>query len=385
MKLKWARVSGLAGRQTEVYEKFDPSVNIIFSRNGAGKTSLLRVIHAALLNDSSSLSRIAFDTAEVAFDHPDFGEVVRKISRHDSEKGHYETIWDSEAQEPIEFFVRDDPEWTTIPEIPAHRLMHGYLPISRISEGGGLRPGIRQRSSAAPNQSRLTEAIYDQHFIQGIEDRWREFSAHALGEIRDTQQEGIAQILSSVINGDSSRPKKKSPAEVDVQAAYNMIDAFFKDQRQLRLQLGTFEQFSDRYATSEMLQNVVAQVEQIQQKIRASQEPQRRLEAIVQELFSENKEFTFTRQGISVTSRGEEIPLVSLSSGERQLLLLMLEVLRFKKHPVIIDEPELSMHVEWQHRLVDTLLALSPSVQLIMASHSPEVMANVPDSQVIEL
>ena len=40
----------------------------------------------------------------------------------------------------------------------------------------------------------------------------------------------------------------------------------------------------------------------------------------------------------------------------------------------IVDEPELSLHLEWQLEFVDTLLELNPDIQLIFATHSPEII-----------
>lgn len=42
----------------------------------------------------------------------------------------------------------------------------------------------------------------------------------------------------------------------------------------------------------------------------------------------------------------------------------------------IVDEPELSLHVEWQELFVDTLRAANPKVQLILATHSPSIIVD---------
>ena len=50
---------------------------------------------------------------------------------------------------------------------------------------------------------------------------------------------------------------------------------------------------------------------------------------------------------------------------------------------IIIDEPEISIHVDWQKRLVQIMRMLTPKAQIIIATHSPEVMADLPDSKII--
>jgi energy-coupling factor transporter ATP-binding protein EcfA2 len=85
------------------------------------------------------------------------------------------------------------------------------------------------------------------------------------------------------------------------------------------------------------------------------------------------------REGISVTTQwGEAIDPNVLSSGERQLLLLLSNTVLARKRSsiFIIDEPELSLNVKWQRQLVDALLKCSHGggIQYILASHSLELI-----------
>lgn len=65
-----------------------------------------------------------------------------------------------------------------------------------------------------------------------------------------------------------------------------------------------------------------------------------------------------------------------LSSGEKQILLIMTTVLTQDNEPYILlmDEPEISMHFDWQSRLIQDIRMLNPNVQLIMSTHSPAVI-----------
>lgn len=65
-----------------------------------------------------------------------------------------------------------------------------------------------------------------------------------------------------------------------------------------------------------------------------------------------------------------------LSSGERQVLIVLtyLAFLAGKDSIFVVDEPELSLHVEWQRELIGALSELRPSnCQIILATHSPEI------------
>lgn len=69
------------------------------------------------------------------------------------------------------------------------------------------------------------------------------------------------------------------------------------------------------------------------------------------------------------------IRLSELSSGEKQILIIMfrLFLMEKKEHIVLMDEPEISLHIEWQQHLIDTMLKVNPNCQFIMSTHSPSI------------
>lgn len=80
--------------------------------------------------------------------------------------------------------------------------------------------------------------------------------------------------------------------------------------------------------------------------------------------------------GLSFKKEDEEFPLDQLSSGEKQLIILFTEALLQKKSACIFiaDEPEISLHISWQKLIIPTIEAINPNAQLIIATHSPEVV-----------
>jgi predicted ATPase len=82
------------------------------------------------------------------------------------------------------------------------------------------------------------------------------------------------------------------------------------------------------------------------------------------------------------TQSEKELDLLQLSSGEKQLLIILGEALlqHNQHHIYIADEPELSLHVEWQEKLVDSLKSLNPNSQIIFATHSPDIVSHFSDS-----
>lgn len=75
---------------------------------------------------------------------------------------------------------------------------------------------------------------------------------------------------------------------------------------------------------------------------------------------------------------GEIIPLYKLSSGEKQLLLILFRVFLMEEQPYILlmDEPEISLHIEWQYKLFEEIRRLNPNCQIITSTHSPSLFGD---------
>lgn len=85
-------------------------------------------------------------------------------------------------------------------------------------------------------------------------------------------------------------------------------------------------------------------------------------------------------EGISIVNRfGKQISPEYLSSGEQQLLMLFCHIIMARSAPgiFIIDEPEISLNIKWQRKLVNALLHLDSerNLQFFLASHSMEILA----------
>ena len=104
-----------------------------------------------------------------------------------------------------------------------------------------------------------------------------------------------------------------------------------------------------------------------------------RFQDMVDDLFDETgKRIVRTENEIRFTQIGEILMPYQLSSGEKQMLAILLTVLvEDDQHFVLfMDEPEVSLHIEWQKRLIDLITELNPNVQIILTTHSPAVVMN---------
>ena len=104
-----------------------------------------------------------------------------------------------------------------------------------------------------------------------------------------------------------------------------------------------------------------------------------RFQDMVDDLFEETgKKIVRTENEIRFSQIGETLVPYQLSSGEKQMLAILLTVLVEDQQPYVLfmDEPEVSLHIEWQKRLIELIVELNPNVQIILTTHSPAVIMN---------
>lgn len=105
--------------------------------------------------------------------------------------------------------------------------------------------------------------------------------------------------------------------------------------------------------------------------------PKKMFQDIIDDLFSEtNKKIIRSQNEIMFDLEGEALCPYQLSSGEKQILVILLTVLvQDGEHTVLfMDEPEISLHIEWQQQLIRLIRSLNPNVQIILTTHSPAMI-----------
>lgn len=99
-----------------------------------------------------------------------------------------------------------------------------------------------------------------------------------------------------------------------------------------------------------------------------------------------NRMFKDTKKTISIDDNiltiklrnGQIINYKSLSSGERQIIYIFIKVLIALDNNAIIlmDEPEISLHLSWQENLISEIRKLNNKSQIIIVTHSPAIVMN---------
>lgn len=117
--------------------------------------------------------------------------------------------------------------------------------------------------------------------------------------------------------------------------------------------------------------------EEQRQKAAGLSIPKRIFQDMIDELFA------YTRKKIDRKSNeiffyqdDEKLSPYKLSSGEKQMLVILLTALvrNGERSVLFMDEPEASLHIEWQQKLIAMIRKLNPDMQLILTTHSPAVI-----------
>lgn len=98
---------------------------------------------------------------------------------------------------------------------------------------------------------------------------------------------------------------------------------------------------------------------------------------LVDDLFGETgKRIDRKSNELNFIQYDEPLQPYLLSSGEKQMLIILLTVLTEDRQPYVLfmDEPEASLHFEWQKRLIGMIRDLNPNAQIILTTHSPAVI-----------
>ncbi len=105
--------------------------------------------------------------------------------------------------------------------------------------------------------------------------------------------------------------------------------------------------------------------------------PKKQFQDMVDELFAETgKKIDRKNNEIQFLLGKETLTPYQLSSGEKQMLAILLTVLVENREPyaLLMDEPEISLHIDWQQRLIDLIRQLNPNAQIILSTHSPALI-----------
>ena len=342
-----------------------------------------------MANDASYLDDVPFSSAKVDIYSLNYDQTFTfSIEKEEVEKNN---VARTETEEVVYRHSRERlrarrqaVEWNSNPDLPENTQgwAHRFLPTWRLYFGDVPRRPIRPTHSTPYSQDE--EYDWDKYFAWRLEEIWRQYSNSLLSQIRGIQEQGITSILQGILAMDRDAPAPELE-EMDIETIYRRVSDFVSRQGSANI-LGDLNEFKERYENSAQLRSVVRDINKIEERIEHERAPRDQLEYLIEDMFSGPKEIKFEDHGILVYSEaGKDIGLPSLSSGEKHVMTLFIEVLLSESNSILIDEPEISLHIDWQRRLTSAMHRLNPNAQIILTTHAPEIMAKVSDDCIFNL
>lgn len=342
-------------------------------------------------NNTSILRNVPFDKAEVKVYSSNYKkEFTYSTEQNNTSTGNEVSF---EIIQPVlyafgetnESRVRESRDiiWTQRPKLPKDaegKWQHRYLPTSRLYLGSGINSFNANRQLLSAEQ---TEDQLDLYFAYYLRQLWTRYSNNILSRVGKAQENGLASIFKAFLSAKEQRGMER---QVDPEVAYKRVADFLRRQGSPRRILGSLSDFEERYANDSSFRSVVNDINEVEARIDQAMSPRENLQEVLQGMFSGNKKVLLGDNNVEIeTVQKKRIGLNTLSSGEKHLLRILIDTLSVGDSSILIDEPEISMHIDWQRQLINAMRQINPSAQLIIATHSPEIMAEVSDDRIFRL
>lgn len=176
--------------------------------------------------------------------------------------------------------------------------------------------------------------------------------------------------------------KLKNEIEIFFKDFKDAYDTYIKQKNDEKEKTGIGIDFAWQYAEFQKIQNIAElakENEKIKEKIR---QPKVMFVEVINDFFlssGTHKKIVINSDGqVIFDTKNGKLHLQDLSSGEKQIIITFASLIfGFKGNGTgifIVDEPEASLHLEWQNKFVSAILKTNKKMQLIFATHSPELI-----------
>ena len=369
MKIEKFRIKGFKNTDTEFTHDIPEDIGIITGRNGAGKTSILKLLWYVISgNILYALQEVNF--AELEIFTSDYRILITKISQNyckiELELGGH--IYDLEDDEHDEDYF--NPELESAEDKAASLIaeygVSVFFPTFRRIEGGfTLASGHSRRNSL--DLARRTRARGDiEEALQGLSTRLSKPRHKFISSI--STQDISSLLLSRYAEFSEKSNSLQADVSKEIIAEINQFDTSKSSKTDSK----------DAELLLEEIRERIVSMEDSKKKVFASLVA---VENIADKLFSHagiefSNRFSFGDAANAINSN-------QLSAGEKQMLSFICYNAFFKDAIFFIDEPELSLHVDWQRQLFSILRSQQTSNQFIIATHSPFIYTKFPDKEVL--
>lgn len=370
--LKQLRVQGLRGyKADELYIEFNADLNLLTGRNGAGKTTVLKLVWYLLSgNFAIAIDETPFKVATLVTD--EYSMTVDLSESHPSvlvDLNGEEYSFRRRTQEEndaLDFFdVEEENTLEQAAEFVEDIGSSLFFPTFRRVEGGYTIPkDVRYIRTGLLRQTRARSPI-----DEAFDEISRRLSREQHRFICSVSTNDIVNLVLNKLGEATTRYSSSQQ-----QLSNNIIE-----------QIRNYEQKDGSIPGLDTADNVLSRIkraiEQVDQERVSLMSSLNAVQELVVKLFD--------HKGISFASRysfGDETASTlaeNLSAGEKQMLSFICYNAFYDNSAIFIDEPELSLHVDWQRQLFPILEAQETTNQFIISTHSPFIYSKYPEKEIL--
>ena len=415
--LKKVVVTGLFGTFDHTIEfKENPKVTLLLGRNGLGKTVLLKMLFSVFSKDFSYLRKVKFDTFKLYFDS---GEILG-FTKNGKKKNDIALIFSRPNSKPLsvtfnKLGVKKEELNSKMNSI--HDEIYKLYFYTKILESKTVDTKDDIEDLLHSDRDKITVPawlqevvdIYDAHLVDTnrmlmpIREKNKDKNTFSYKkavlsysyEIFLTFQKVLSESSRISANLDRSFPNKVMDllcnSSSERRSIITLKDKLFElsNRHELLMSTGLLKSddtnlpFNGNVLTNDSIAILNIYIEDNLQKLDPYMGLANKLKIFMDLLNSRflYKKIEFNQEkGFVVTSTktSDNIELTELSSGEQHLFILFYELL-FKynsKTLLMIDEPEISLHVSWQKHFIDDLMRVVEvnPMTILMATHSPTLI-----------
>jgi len=421
---------------------FNSDITFIVGFNGSGKTTAIRLINAILTPSPKELNLIPFDEAEVSLTHEkkivtikakkegshisisikdpkkikgefnipilDFEELEYRYEQKERGENYFKSLILEERDNYILKFILDLPSPYFL---GLDRKIHGIDPFESPMRPKRLLPPHRRRPQShyqkiisgnlGTSLVEVQELLYEtMSKIRRVADKENEKQRTNLlissfkythsddvfsGRFDFTIEEGLLERRGELEETLRQLKMFKGDAEKEITKFFDSLQNLSEKRNQQEDDKKGIDiewiinkaQINRIYEFLKIIDDTKNKIDKISSNLRTFLD-------LVNSYYSETgKQLIIDPLGRALLRRpkGGTVGLDALSSGEKQILIIFANsILRSGNQKVfIIDEPELSLHLNWQERFVDDIRSLETGAQFIFATHSPEIIAGYED------
>jgi len=408
----------------EIYLKEDktldfPNVLILYGDNGSGKTTILKLLYHTLASSSTEghktyVANVRFKKFEVSLADNTIIKAERKsknlvgaynmsILKGDKKIANFHFRTDKKLRVRSRLYDKKEQEQyhQFLEELDKLNLAFYFLTDSReflsyifeketISSDSSFLYGSDIESEELIRIGERRIKISDTLIEQAI-DRTERWLIRNVNEALSKSELDINKIYIDIIESISKAPYGDITPEINIDELINLLKRLEKISKSyskyLLMSPLKINELIDMIKTSPegVYDSIYAvlhpYVDSIMAKLEALSDIYILIEKFINNLneFFKDKRVEFNiNKGIKIYSGESELKHNMLSSGEKQLLMLFCNIFPAREHRsvFIIDEPEISLNIKWQRKLIKSLLELieKSNIQFIFATHSIELL-----------